>query len=267
MLQLLGSLLCRCSVWSHACTAPALFRTLQGCGGGAGAERQQRHPVDHRPRAAGRSARCIPLVAHGAMCSRDCCATFYNAWQQAAGETQTLRTHRCTRTVCLPRCAAGTVTPVSGSSSNETAPALGPGLIYLNGTVQVRVPMVPGKPRNFRDTLRFPGLQVTLPTVGCGTCASCVTGLLGGAVWHIAAATHPGPSRGQTLWAKGCTNTPRAARRTRCLWLLQDGRGVNGTATLVRSLGADGAQLTNATTPLEGGFRCWGSELEERSRV
>lgn len=34
--------------------------------------------------------------------------------------------------------SAGTVTPVSGSSSDETAPTLGPGLIYLNGTVQVR---------------------------------------------------------------------------------------------------------------------------------
>ena len=42
---------------------------------------------------------------------------------------------------------------------------------------------------------------------------------------------------------------------------------MNGTATLVRSLGADGAQLTNATTPLEGGFRCRGSELEECSCV
>jgi hypothetical protein len=39
-----------------------------------------------------------------------------------------------------------------------------------------------------------------------------------------------------------------------CFLGIQDGRGVNGTATLVRSLGANGAQLTNATTPLAGGF-------------
>lgn len=36
---------------------------------------------------------------------------------------------------------------------------------------------------------------------------------------------------------------------------LQNGRGVNGTATLVRALTANGTQLTNATTPLEGAGR------------
>jgi hypothetical protein len=33
---------------------------------------------------------------------------------------------------------------------------------------------------------------------------------------------------------------------------VQGGRGVNGTATLVRSLSSSGAQLTNVTTPLAG---------------